>query len=104
MSAELISLKKERYRSINYIPGFISVAFVQHPSGRGKISLRSTDIRDTPVIEPNFFSHPDDVRRMLFAIRKALDIANSPLFKKFGARPFVKPIPGKHQHSMYVFT
>ncbi len=89
-------IQRRRYRSASYIPGFISLIFVQHPSGRGRISLRSNDIRDQPVIQPNFFSHPDDVKRTLYAIRKAINIASSTEFQKYGARPFRKPIPGEY--------
>lgn len=35
---------------------------VTHPKSRGTIRLASTDPYDPPLIDPNTFSHPDDVK------------------------------------------
>ncbi len=67
-------------------PGFLFVAFIEHPKGRGRISLRSDSIYDQPVIELNFFSHPDDMKLVLHAIKLGLKIGNSPAFKKYVAK------------------
>lgn len=35
------------------------------PKSRGSITLRSNDPFDHPIIEPNCFSHPDDIEVMV---------------------------------------
>ena len=87
--------QRRRYKAIRYQPGFMTLTSVQRPSGRGKISLRSRDIRDPPVIQPNLFGHQDDIDRTLFTIKTVLNIANSTVFGKYGARPFARPVPGE---------
>ncbi|XP_045121245.1 glucose dehydrogenase [FAD, quinone]-like isoform X2 [Portunus trituberculatus] len=47
------------------------------PKSRGSIRLRSRDPRDPPLIDPNFLSHPDDVRTFIRGIKFALAIANT---------------------------
>ncbi len=53
------------------------------------------------MIEPNLFSHQDDVRRTLFAIRTALGIANTTVFRRYGAKPFATPMPGCEDHEHF---
>lgn len=36
-----------------------------HPKSNGTIRLRSADPFDPPLIDPNYFDHPDDVKDFL---------------------------------------
>lgn len=38
---------------------------LSRPKSRGKISLRSTDPNDYPKIEPNYLTHPDDIKVLI---------------------------------------
>jgi choline dehydrogenase-like flavoprotein len=47
-----------------------------HPDSRGEILLRSTDPRDPPRICYNFFSAPDDLRRLRRGFRIARELVH----------------------------
>ena len=50
------------------------------PQARGSVRLRSADPRDTPLVDSNFFGHPDDLRLTLAAMRFARHVlATEPL-------------------------
>ena len=74
-------------------PGYTIATDVLHPKSRGRISLNSRDINDQPKIEPNYFSHPDDVRTAVAGAQLALRIGLAPPFKKRGAKVFNTPSP-----------
>lgn len=52
------------------------------PKSRGEIRLNSTDPLAAPHIQPNYLSHPDDVRAMVGAFRMAREL--------FGAKAFAE--------------
>ena len=55
-----------RWRRSYLKPGYTIATDILHPKSRGRISLYSRDINQQPKIEPNYFSHPDDVRDAVF--------------------------------------
>ena len=38
---------------------------LMRPKSRGRISLQSSDPQDYPLIQPNYFSHPDDIKILI---------------------------------------
>jgi choline dehydrogenase len=61
---------------------------LQRPRSTGRLTMTSADPHDQPRIELNFFSDPEDTRRMIEALRLGWQIAQAPEM-----RPFVKSIP-----------
>lgn len=58
-------------------PGMTFVNVVLQPQSRGRMSIRDADPRSAPVINPNWFSDPEDMRKILGGlryIRKVLDV------------------------------
>jgi choline dehydrogenase len=51
---------------------------LEHPHARGHLSLASRDPRVQPVINLNYASDPDDLRRLVEGVRLAWRIANEP--------------------------
>ncbi len=50
------------------------------PKARGTVRLRSADPRDLPLVDSQFFGHPDDLRLTLAAMRVAREVlATTPL-------------------------
>ena len=45
--------------------GFSLYPILLRPKSRGKISLRSSDPQDYPKIQPNYLTHPDDVKVLI---------------------------------------
>jgi choline dehydrogenase len=50
-------------------------ASVMKPQSRGVLRLRSPDPAAAPLIDPAYFTHPDDMGRMLLAVRTARRLA-----------------------------
>ncbi|XP_023238130.1 glucose dehydrogenase [FAD, quinone]-like [Centruroides sculpturatus] len=65
-----------------------------HPKSRGYVKLRSTNPYDHPVIQPNYLSHPQDVLRLIDAMKITIQIGESKPFRKFGSRLYSTPVPG----------
>lgn len=59
---------------------------VLRPKSRGQVTLRSTNPRDLPCVDPNFFGDPEDVRLAIKGLEKAQEILAQKAFE-----PFVKP-------------
>jgi len=53
------------------------VALVK-PLSRGMLRLRSSNPADAPIIDLGYFTHPDDMPRMIEAVRVARNIAKTP--------------------------
>ena len=66
---------------------------LMRPKSRGRISLVSTDPNDYPRIEPNYLTHPDDLKVLIEGLKIVRKIGDSPAFDKFGAEFFNKPFP-----------
>lgn len=49
------------YRGIIGLPAFSLVPVLLQPKSRGKLSLKSKNPFEKPIIQPNFFSHPEDL-------------------------------------------
>lgn len=56
---------------------------VIRPRSRGRISLRSSNPLDSPLIEPNYFSDPRDLDIMLDGVKLARTIASASAFAKY---------------------
>ena len=45
--------------------GFSMYPVLMRPKSRGRISLQSSDPQDYPRIQPNYFSHTDDIKTLI---------------------------------------
>jgi choline dehydrogenase len=57
--------------------GVTLIANLVKPKSRGTVTLRSNNPNDDPVVDPNWLSHPDDVSRLLQALKYLRKIASS---------------------------
>ncbi|XP_050690766.1 glucose dehydrogenase [FAD, quinone]-like isoform X1 [Eriocheir sinensis] len=74
--------------------GFSIRPILLHPKSRGSLTLRSRDLRDPPVVDLAYLSHPDDVATLVDGIKLALALGNtSALRHDLGATFFDKPLP-----------
>lgn len=59
--------KSKEYKVILEKAGgtFFAICVLLHPKSRGTIRLQSTDPFDPPLIDPNYFNHPDDIKEAI---------------------------------------
>ena len=60
--------------------GYTILAILLHPESSGNILLQSNDSRMAPLIQPNFLSKENDVKRLLVGLKKAMAIMDSSNF------------------------
>ncbi len=53
------------------------------PRSRGSVTLRSANIQDAPIIDPNSFAEPYDLERHIDGIKTTQEIGRSKSFSKF---------------------
>jgi choline dehydrogenase len=63
-----------------------------YPKSRGRVTLASADPRTAPRVDPNLFSHPDDVATMLRGLKLGRRITQAPSFERYKAKE-VQPGP-----------
>lgn len=56
------------------------------PKSRGRMTLRSADPQDRPVLNAAFLSHPDDVAALAKGIELCRELGNSPQMRPFAKR------------------
>ncbi|KAK8376433.1 hypothetical protein O3P69_009822 [Scylla paramamosain] len=116
-SARKNTRTREHYPRVQRLPVSVRVFFARYyksvlgretfnigpmltrPKSRGSIRLRSSDPRDSPLIDPNFLSHPDDVRTFIRGIKFVLAIANTSALRiRFDATFHDQVLPGCEEH------
>ena len=60
--------------------GYTILAILLHPESSGSVSLQSNDSRIAPVIQPNFLSKENDIKRLQIGLKKAMAIMDSSSF------------------------
>ncbi|GIY68954.1 glucose dehydrogenase [Caerostris extrusa] len=75
-------------------PFYLCFSTLLRPKGRGYVALRSSDPHDPPIIDPKYFSHPDDLEVVVAGMRKCKEIATSEPLVKIGSKPFSSIYPG----------
>jgi choline dehydrogenase len=66
---------------------------VSRPDSRGTVLARTSNPNDAPMIDPNYFSEPEDMRRTRDALRICRDIAAQPAFARYKINEYG---PGDH--------
>ena len=57
------------------------------PKSRGRIYLRSSNPFDSPIIEANYFTHPDDVESVKEGLKWGLKMTQTKVFKENKIKP-----------------
>jgi choline dehydrogenase len=65
------------------------------------VLLRSVDPSDSPIVNPNYFSEPSDIKILIKAIKKALKLVETKAFRKNGAEFYSEPLAQCAHHSFY---
>ncbi|XP_029848635.2 4-pyridoxate dehydrogenase [Ixodes scapularis] len=66
--------------------GFQLAPVLNRPKSRGYVRLKTTDPHDKPLINPNYLSHPEDVKVAALGAKKAVEIMQTAAFARLGTR------------------
>ena len=61
------------------------------PHSRGSVRLASNDPTAKPIVHNAFYSHGDDMQRMIAGVRLLLDVCGQPAMKPYADTPFNTP-------------
>jgi len=85
-------LSLERFgEPLHSFPAFTASVCDLRPKSRGRVDIDSADPRAAPLIQPNYLSHPEDLRVAADAIRLTRRIVAAPALSRF--KP-VEYLPG----------
>ncbi|XP_071050379.1 glucose dehydrogenase [FAD, quinone]-like [Onthophagus taurus] len=87
------------YGSIKGRESYMIFPMLLRPKSRGRIMLKDNNYKSHPLIYPNYFSDPYDIRVMLQGIDLILNITSQPPLKKIESTLYTKPIPQCAKHS-----
>jgi glucose dehydrogenase (acceptor) len=90
----------EYYKPIANTDTFSIMPVGLRPKSRGYIRLNSTNPYDKPIINPNYYSHPEDLQVMIEGAKIALAIGNSQAFKRYGTKFYGQSFPGCQHHPL----
>ncbi len=71
------------------------------PKSRGRIDIRSADPDDAPLIDPNYLSHPDDLKVAADAIRLTRKIVTSPALQAFCPEEYLPGIELQSEQQLH---
>lgn len=77
-------LSLERFgEPLHAFPAFTASVCDLRPQSRGRVEIRSVDPQQAPLIQPNYLSHPEDLRVAADAIRLTRRIVAAPALQPF---------------------
>ena len=83
-------LSLERFgEPLHTFPAFTASVCNLRPKSRGRVDIRSTNPDDAPLIDPNYLSHPDDLKVAADAIRLTRRIVASSALHTFSPEEYL---------------
>ena len=76
----VVAVVDDHARKVHISHGYSSHVTLLRPKSRGTVKLQSADPYDAPLIDPAFFSHPDDMVIMIKAWKKQHQMLESRAF------------------------
>ncbi|MBO9380683.1 choline dehydrogenase [Sphingomonas histidinilytica] len=76
-------LYEDHGRKIIQREGFMASANVSRPQSRGNVVIASSDPLQAPLIDPRYFSDPEDMRTARASLRIARELIAQPAFDEF---------------------
>lgn len=58
-------------------------SYTLRPKARGSVRLRSSNPKDTPLVDPNFLGHPDDMKTSVEGVKISREIFSQPSLQKY---------------------
>ncbi|KAJ8687282.1 hypothetical protein QAD02_023076 [Eretmocerus hayati] len=86
--------EREVFSKYKGMDAFSIVPILMRPKSRGRVRLRSANPYESPVLEPNYYEHQDDLDTVVRGIKAALRVASSRAFRQFNATLLPVAFPG----------
>ncbi|XP_077979895.1 alcohol dehydrogenase [acceptor]-like [Glandiceps talaboti] len=67
--------------------GLVILPCLLHPKSVGKLTLKSTNPLEPPLMDPHYLEDPDDVKTMIEAVRISQRLASTKAFRDMGVTP-----------------
>ena len=67
---------------------------ILRPKSVGFLTLRSANAYDPPIIQPNYLTHPHDIKTMVEAMKITMQVGQSPPMRALGAKLIDNVVPG----------
>lgn len=61
-------------------------SYTLRPKSRGSVRLKSGNVADNPLVDPNFLADPDDLRISVEGVKISREIMHQPVFSKYVKR------------------
>ncbi|GAB0093761.1 hypothetical protein DMENIID0001_089360 [Sergentomyia squamirostris] len=91
------SLYREVFHPISKEDAWTIIPLLLRPRSRGWVRLYSRNPFQAPIMEPNYFKDPHDIKTLVEGAKIAKRVADAKVFKQFGSRIYRKPLPNcKH--------
>ncbi|XP_076249226.1 glucose dehydrogenase [FAD, quinone]-like [Calliopsis andreniformis] len=86
------------YKPLNQAETWSILPLLLRPKSSGWVRLKSKNPLVSPDINPNYFTHKEDVDVLVEGIRIALQLSNTTAFQRFTSRPHTIRMPGCHRY------
>jgi glucose dehydrogenase (acceptor) len=91
----------EYFQPISETDTFSIMPVNLRPKSIGWIKLRSANPYDKPVINPNYYDDPQDLKVMIEGVKIAMALAYTKPFDQFGTKFYDKVFPGCEGYELY---
>nr|NVI72490.1 putative glucose dehydrogenase [Cucujiformia] len=81
------------YKPISNKDAWTIMPLLLRPKSRGWVRLQSKNPFTAPLINANYFDHPQDIKTLIEGAKIAMQVSESQVFKKFGSRAHRVPFP-----------
>ncbi|XP_015182812.1 PREDICTED: glucose dehydrogenase [FAD, quinone]-like [Polistes dominula] len=94
----VLSFDDEFYESVfaKYVGmnSFSIFPVLMHPKSRGRVSLKSSDPMDDPIIDTNYLDHEDDMKTFIDIIKKMIKLSSTKSFQRYNITMVPVKFPG----------
>nr|NVI72502.1 putative glucose dehydrogenase [Cucujiformia] len=81
------------YKPISNKDSWTIMPLLLRPKSRGWVRLQSKNPFTAPLINANYFDHPQDIKTLIEGAKIAMQVSESQVFKKFNSRVHRVPFP-----------
>lgn len=76
----VIGLVDDHSRKLHWGHGYSVHASLMRPKSRGSVTLKDSNPKSAPLIDPNYLDHPDDLTTLLAGLKQTLSVLESSAF------------------------